>query len=482
MDWDALWRKSHTQQLFSVLRDTAIEQESSAVVDASRAISETLDLRYRISIANSAAARPFLAQCGLLLRAWRVSSARAFSVRTPADPRTELEHVSQRAVLLVLAVFVLVLPFRLESPTIVNLVTVSLLGIGVVALLVHSPYRASGAQLRVVGPLVLLVLLALATLGTALNPTIHARFILIVTLLAVGAAVGAVVLTELWRLLWLVTAVASGIGYLSLIHVAVPFSFGDTLLPPRALGPIQFELPRSLGIDMGYGAYGILVAIGVAVVITTVLYRDEGWLPSPHAEYAAGIAIVGLLLGAYIGQSRSMYLNLMAIAGVLTTVGYLRSEIRFRRGVRMVVVVVAAVAAVVIVPDLARVFVSAAEGSTMSRVAQYGLAIELMTTRPLTGYGWGHFGSVFPAGFQVHNLWLNVGVATGIGGFILSLLSFGWLWLCLFIRAVTAPRSEVPIVLVSLLALTGGVVELALFPGVSDITVLLLVVSTVGLR
>jgi hypothetical protein len=393
-----------------------------------------------------------------------------------------LQHVSRRAVLLVLAAFVLVLPFRLESPTFVNLLTIALLGVGAVALLLHSPYQVSGAQVRVIGPLVLLVVSAIVAFGTAVNPILHTRFVVIISLLFVAAALGAVVLITPWRLLWLVTAVASGVGYLSLVHVAAQLPFGDELLSPRSLGPIQFELPRSLGIDMGYGAYGILVAIGVAVVITTVLYRDEGWPTSPHAGYAAGIAAVGLLLGAYIGQSRSMYLNLMAIAAVLAMVCYLRSDVRLRREIWIIAAVAVAVVAAVIVPDLADAFINVAEGSTMSRVAQYHLALELIASRPLTGCGWGYFRAVFPPGFQVHNLWLNIGVATGLGGFVLSFLSFTWLWICLFVRAVTVPRTEVSIVLVSLLALTGGIVELALFPGVSDVTVLLLAISMVGLR
>jgi len=147
--------------------------------------------------------------------------------------------------MLVVASFVLLLPLRLESPAVVNLLSLALLAVGPIAVLFHSPYHFSGAQLRILVPLSLLVLSAIVAMGAATNPVIHARFVAIAMLLFVGAAVGMIVLTAIpWRLFWLVTAVASGVGYLSLIHIALKLPFGDEFLSPRALGPIQFGLPR----------------------------------------------------------------------------------------------------------------------------------------------------------------------------------------------------------------------------------------------
>jgi len=64
---------------------------------------------------------------------------------------------------------------------------------------------------------------------------------------------------------------------------------------------------------------------------------------------------------------------------------------------------------------------------------------------------------------------------------LLAVVAFVVLWLALAVRAITAPPTSAPVALVGLLALTGGIVELLLFPGVSDISVLLVILSTVAL-
>jgi O-antigen ligase len=281
-----------------------------------------------------------------------------------------------------------------------------------------------------------------------------------------------------WRVAWLTTAIVAVIGVLSLVHSAVDLPFGADKLGSRSLGPLSFAVSRTLGIDMGYGAYGVLVAIGVATIIGTIWTRGALWPGRPHSLWAAGIATICIATGVYISQSRSLILNVTAVISTAALVWLFRTDRnRLRNAIVGIGVLVGLPIAGVVVPDLLHAFLSAGGGSVGSRVAQYRFAANMLATRPITGYGWGYFLYTFPAELQIHNLWLNIGGAVGLLGVLLSLAAFVYLWIGLFCQAIVTDGRRAIYGLVGLLALTGACVELSLFTGIADVTALVIFVG-----
>jgi O-antigen ligase len=478
MDWGQVVAKSRTNGVLRrIARYVDGRIDGSSIGGGSTDV-PTRPAVYQVRVGAALAARPAVEVGNRLLRGWERSALRHAVVDDPSgDSVEEVRRVTHLAFSVLLAAFLVLLPFRLQYPTVVNLAAVVVVLSAGAIVAADATVSLTSIQARVLGCLFLLFVWAVAVTGVAAYPLRHLRVVGLLGVLVGFAVAGAHALRtryERWATLWLLTAVAAAVGLLSLVHVAVELPVGDEILYPRSVGPISFAVPRTLGVDMGYGAYGVLVAIAAAVVVA-VFGSRRGVLPSsPNAVWAAGVAATGIAVGAYVGQSRSMLVNLAAVAAVAVAVGLVRTD---RSRLRVAVLLVVATSVPVVVPRLVSALVAAGEGSALSRLQQYQLAVDLMLRRPLTGFGWGYFRAVFPAGYQVHNFWLGVGTALGLPGFVLAVAAYAYLWLGCFARAVRADGPAFVAGLLGVLALTGGGVELMLFPGVTDVTAVLVLVA-----
>lgn len=283
------------------------------------------------------------------------------------------------------------------------------------------------------------------------------------------------------------TAIAAAVGMLTIVNVLVPLPFAFTG-PTRSLGLLPLSLPRSLGIWMSFGSYGILAAVGVtyAGVVSiwpTALRSDTSrW----YRRLLAASALLIILVSVYLGKSRSTWLAVVMIIGWFFAVAAFHPDERFRTArpaIRRGLLLLAVLGTGVASKSIFHSFLMANTKSIASRTEQYELAIELLAQRPLLGWGWNYFTVAFSPGFHVHNLWFQIGVSLGIPIFLLWIYLFGRLGIGIFRRNRAEDSHIRSLAVVGTGMLLGGMVELALYPGFTPVTAVLigLLIGIVGL-
>lgn len=284
-----------------------------------------------------------------------------------------------------------------------------------------------------------------------------------------------------------VTVSATVVAVLSLVNVFVQLPFAYTSAS-RTLGPFSFSTPRSLGIWMSFGSYGIIAVIGASyaglcALRPTVFSRNVSVVPG-RVLYVTSLGLI--LLSVYVGQSRSTILAFASL-GVcaLITLGFhpnrkLRSD-NFR--VYQIILVAGTLAVILQLPTILRSFIGTNVGSITIRLDQYRFSLLLMSERPILGWGWNYFGSAFGTGYTVHNLWLVLGVSLGIPIFLLWIYLFYRLGISLLRQALSDNGDTQIFGFLGIVMLLGVVIEVGSYPGFTSATALFisLMTAVVGL-
>lgn len=272
--------------------------------------------------------------------------------------------------------------------------------------------------------------------------------------------------------------VTATVGVLTVINLVagVPFA--------KPLGQVRFfGVPRTLGAPMGYGAYGILAAMGGSFAASTAFWPTQLFPDRPVvARIAAGFTLNGIFLGVIIGQSRSTLVGFVVIAGVFLALVAIRSErIRVPRAV-VLMVATACAAGLAIRRTIGFSFIGTNPISIEIRLEMFQSGFSSLIANPILGCGWSCTGGTAGGDTLIHNTWLVVGVVAGVPAMALWVLIF----LVLFagsVRHVTSDGYRGIFGVVAVCGLVGGAIELTFFPGIEDVVGVLLgaVASIAGL-
>jgi O-antigen ligase len=315
--------------------------------------------------------------------------------------------------------------------------------IGILAVLLHAPGLPAGRSVAlrpvhgVLGVAVLYVLVSSAVAGTLSNH--DAIFNLIdafgVLPFLVFLVAPVAFQTERERRILLIAFVALG-GYLGLttlfesLHLdALVFpkyilnaSVGVAAAGGRARGPF------AAAVENGFGLYGCACVAALAAAI----WKD--W----RARAFAMVVTLLCLLGAFLTLQRSVW-----IATVIATVMTLLCMPRFRRWIVPILVAgaVAVLFALALIPGLSENASTRATDSipVWERENLTVAAVNMITARPLTGFGWGTFTEASGPYFRqsasypligttepCHNTYLSFAAELGLIGLSLWLLSMLW--------------------------------------------------------
>lgn len=310
------------------------------------------------------------------------------------------------------------------------------------------------------------------------------RFLVIVLVCALD-------LNSTWRIrrvLSLTAGIAALVGLLSVVNIFItlPFAYTGQVRP---LGPISLALPRSLGIWMTFGSYGILAVIG-ATYAGMCAFRPAVLFENGSHRRIRSLSTVALgliVLAVYLGKSRSTILAfvLLGMTALVVTAFHPDPRFRFRSPILPLGLLLSGLGGAVLKSSsVMSTFINANAASAAGRWGQYRFAVELMAQRPLWGWGWQYFETAFGTSYTVHNIWFLVGVSLGVPVF--------FLWVYMFyrlgrdtIRQTIVGSPEVKFIsIIGSAMLVGGIVELSLYPGFTPISAVLLgiLVGIVGIN
>lgn len=271
---------------------------------------------------------------------------------------------------------------------------------------------------------------------------------------------------------------AAIVSLLSIVNLVFPLPFGYTG-QPRSFGPLSFGISRSLGVWMSFGSFGILAVIGAAFaglrVFRPVLVH--GPEVTSYMRLFSAVAMVLILAGVILGQSRSTILAfLLAIIWGLAVATF-HTDTRLRASTPKLtggVLFSGAISAGIKAPAVLNSFFGTNSASVAVRVEQYRFALELMSRRPVFGWGWGYFETAFGASYTVHNLWFLVGVSLGVPVFLLWIYFFAILGLEMFRGSIASDGRNQGYSFIGVTIIIGGTVEMALYPGFTPATAVLI--------
>ncbi|MEZ4864518.1 MAG: O-antigen ligase family protein [Caldilineaceae bacterium] len=281
-------------------------------------------------------------------------------------------------------------------------------------------------------------------------------------------------------------ALSMGIlGVLTVLHGFHIFSLPIAMyyLPARTFLGVKFPVPRTIGINMSYGEFGIMAAFATAILMYSYL--------SPYKIFASRLLkwAVSLALGAgiLVSQGRGVFLGVGA-AGFLSFVigsevvkGFYTSHWQQRSRAWMLALafsVVLVLGIAVFMPtaaesDLINVNTIRSQDNAASRVRINQAGIATLLENPFLGIGHGAY-TADDAGAGIHNHFLEQFVATGLlGG--LPYLSFYLLMVWNAWQTLTrSDQAELRgFGCIFLIAMIATIMEYQVFPG--------FLVETVGL-
>lgn len=176
--------------------------------------------------------------------------------------------------------------------------------------------------------------------------------------------------------------------------------------PSRTFFGFNLPVARTLGAPIGYGTYGSLISVPIAVSLLVALETQSFWQRAV-AWFGTGL----LVLGGIVSQSRSTYLALMTVGVVVVSGRYFLGNFRMTWIDRTVLFGVGCVVAVgpIVVVELFAV----APWSVSTRLDLIESGIELVLQRPILGVG----PVLHIEGKVIHNSFVNEFAATGLIGF-----------------------------------------------------------------
>lgn len=178
---------------------------------------------------------------------------------------------------------------------------------------------------------------------------------------------------------------------------------------------------------IGAGMFGDANDMALILVVALPLVAYWGIRRGKYPLYMLfqPMIIVILAVGVFLTQSRGGFLGLVAVTGLLTTIG--RNKV-----IGISIFVMLALLAFVLLPSdftdrYATISTYDEDASSMGRIYAWKAGLKMMVNRPVTGVGVGCFGTAFglsyrPAGFNSgkwqspHNTLIQVGGETGLIG------------------------------------------------------------------
>lgn len=250
---------------------------------------------------------------------------------------------------------------------------------------------------------------------------------------------------------------------------------------PLHIGALKMPFKRTIGLPVDYGLYGIL-NFGVLPLVIISVINKKGLYRS--RLIAMGVSLL-ILLGIFIGQSRSMWLGLvLALAVLLISSGY---HLRKKKPFFFILIISGMIFFCFLgmrsVQGIGIDVYKARPNSVNVRLHQYHTAVQIVLSHPLTGIGYGNFAEYYEplskkkdhsAGvWKLHNYFLNKAVSAGLMGAALLILIFAWVAHTLWRDASRYIKEPTGWFMLGLLSgLTGMMVELMLFPGGSGLKIL----------
>lgn len=383
-----------------------------------------------------------------------------------------LTHHLDRLLNFLLLFYIILSPFDRLIPLVTN-IFIFTLGIGFLidTLYYRSQISMTRTQLSVIFLITLTLIMGLINTLMAELPIFHLTSLRTLFLYGIVILVSVRELTTGRRVrnAWMTVAIcASTIGYLSVLHSLINLPFGGELHPTRTLAGHTFIFPRTIGVPLDYGSYGILLSIGLAIVIGVLISPRQWFSSSPKRVRAANlILLIGLLFGVYVGQSRSTL-----VATILTVSVVIGGELFHRYNLlnRITVVTIALLtipSSLIIGRKIAVTLYQVNTGAVTARFSQYIAATEFLTSNPFFGVGWGYFTqTVTPVG--VHNFWLLMGLGIGFPGMIAWIGIFGLILMGGYRLYSSDNTFQTGMGGVILGGLTGVTIELLLYPGLAD--------------
>lgn len=386
----------------------------------------------------------------------------------------KIAELSEKCGYAVLLLYIALVPFGRFLVSVNNALILIAAALALGAFLFRtSSKRVHVYQLSIVSALLIILVWSIIVATSAPNPVsdIIRSKVFALRLLVVGAFVLLVNSYErVSGVLVLITLLVAAIGILSVLHLAVGLPFGKPIGQVRSFGPISLGISRTLGVEMGYGSYGTLANIGLAFAMIA------SWRPSilpafapSRVRFGGKLCLTAIVIGVIIAQSRSTYLSVTT--SVITLAGFVTVLYGSRR-VRLVALfsgcLTALVGTVFVGPELYQGVITANKASVTNRARQYIGSIQAILQSPITGCGWNCVYALTDRDVAVHNAWLVTGLTAGIPGLLLWTVPF-MTYLVAGVRGMTTERPPVSLLAIALVVGTVGVVlELLLYPGISD--------------
>ena len=281
---------------------------------------------------------------------------------------------------------------------------------------------------------------------------------------------------RLKQILSFISAIAAVVSLLSIVNLFVPLPFAYTG-QVRSFGLMALDLPRSLGIWMSFGSYGVLAVAGLAH--TGMYALRPAALTSSQSSIRRALAVAALcliLISVILGRSRSTLIAIafVSVWGFGVAAFHPESRSAGRSIVSVGILLICGILFVFNLPLISQAIIGANTASVSGRIEQYQYAVELMLRRPLLGWGWNYFGQAFGTSYTVHNVWLLVGVSVGVPVLLLWLYMFYRLGIDSFRLVFVSDVHTRAIGIVGFALFIGGVVELALYPGFTPVNAVLI--------
>lgn len=245
------------------------------------------------------------------------------------------------------------------------------------------------------------------------------------------------------------TIAAFVLGTLTVLHGFAVFSLPVAMyrLEPRSFFGVQFPIPRTLGVSMSYGKFGIIMSLGMAVVVFS-LFLPGRLISNRFLLLVLGF---GMLAGVLVSQGRGVFLAVGTAILLSAVMAYsLRQsqhpeQERFTARKRLFMITLMGLFAVTVatfMPFVAEIEVLDVEtrrsvDNITSRIELNRLALSLFLRHPLLGIGHGTFTLYSGVRQGVHNHFLEQFLATGAFGGLAYLglyVTLLWRTWCVFSR------------------------------------------------
>jgi O-antigen ligase len=279
------------------------------------------------------------------------------------------------------------------------------------------------------------LLLALWFVAALLSLAIHPegfRFVIarVVFILMVVLAFASLSDLDAYRLFVRVFLVSMiGVALLTVVQALglVELPFGDRI---RGRQIFSFLPNRTLGVPMSYGEHGILMGFAIALLLG-ILFTHSG---QRRLLWHWG-ALALLVCAVLFSQSRSTYLEMVAMLAVLVGLGAAARVLRPGGYVLAVLLLLGGGAAAIIYgpANIVRFMIEVNELTVVGRTQQWAFAMGTATEHPFIGTGYGSFQLIYLGGVRaqvaLHNAFINELMSVGLVlGSIYALLYAYALW------------------------------------------------------